>query len=204
MPHPKFEIPAAYQDQVQFHPTQDNRSDEDILQGLSVFRPVTSEKNIWAFWDAGIRSMPPWCQRNVCAWVRMHSNNGWTVRVLDSIEGSENYSLKYVSAASLPDAYVKGTMDGLYVGPHSADMLRGACLYEHGGVFLDVGIPLIRSIDRICWAKLEDPDTPFEIAAPWVYGTHIGNHFVAAMKGSPFIYRWYLPSLKSTLTEPDH
>ena len=186
----KFDIPPAYQDQLSFRQTRDGRSDADVLESLSTFRPVTSEKNIWAFWHSGIHSMPAWCQRNVCAWVRTHVHDGWTVRVLDSIEGSENYSLRYVADAGLPDSYVHGTMDGPYVGPHSADMLRGACLYAHGGVFLDVGIPLIRSIDRICWAKLEDPNPPFEVAAPWVYGTHIGNHFVAARKASPFIHRW--------------
>lgn len=186
-----FDIPVAYQDQLSYHPSRDTRSDADILGSLSTFRPVKSEKNIWAFWHSGIHSMPAWCQRNVCSWVRMHVHNGWTVRVLDSIPVSENYSLKYLSDAVLPDSYVHGTMDGPYVGPHSADMLRGACLYTHGGVFLDVGIPLIRSMDRICWAKLEDADTPFEVAAPWVYGTHVGNHFVAARKACPFIFRWY-------------
>lgn len=186
----KFPIPEAYQGLLVYDEAQDKRNDEEILRELSTFRAVTSEKNIWAFWHSGIHSMPAWCQRNVCAWVRMHSHNGWTVRVLDSIKDSKNYSLKYVPDAILPAAFVHGTMDGPYVGPHSADMLRGACLYAHGGVFLDVGIPLIRSIYRICWAKLEDPSTPYEVAAPWVYGTHIGNHFVSARKGSPFIGRW--------------
>ncbi|PVH96439.1 hypothetical protein DM02DRAFT_599198 [Periconia macrospinosa] len=187
----KFEIPAAYRDQLSFVEARDERSDEQILGSLSFFRPVTSEKNIWAFWHSGIRSMPPWCQRNVCSWVRMHAYDGWTVRVLDSTAESNNYFLKYVPESVLPDSFVRGKMDGPYVGPHSADMLRGACLYAHGGVFLDVGIPLIRSIDRVCWAKLEDPNTPYEIAAPWVYGTHIGNHFVSARKANPFIHRWH-------------
>ena len=190
MSHQKFNIPVSYRDQLVFSEARDKRSDQEILESLGAFRPVTSEKNIWAFWGSGIHSMPTWCQRNVCAWVRMHVHNGWTIRVLDCIKDSENYALRYVHDASLPDAFVNGTMDGPYVGPHSADMLRGACLYAHGGVFLDVGIPLIRSIDRICWAKLKDPSTPYEVAAPWVYGTHIGNHFVAARKASPFIYRW--------------
>lgn len=186
----KFEIPAAYQDQLSFVESPDQRSDEQILENLSTFRAVTSEKNIWAFWHSGIRSMPPWCQRNVCSWVRMREQNGWTVRVLDNTADSNNYFMKYVPEAILPESFVHGTMDGPYVGPHSADMLRGACLYTHGGIFLDVGIPVIRSFDRICWAKLEDPNTPYEIAAPWVYGTHIGNHFVSARKGNPFIHRW--------------
>lgn len=189
MSPPKFDIPVAYRDQLSFRQARDARSDAEILESLSKFQAVASEKNIWAFWHSGLRSMPAWCQRNVCAWVRMHAPDGWTVRVLDNIKDSNTYSLKYLPDAVLPDAYVHGTMDGPYTGPHSADMLRGACLYAHGGVFLDVGILLLRSLDRICWAKLEDPNSPFEIAAPWVYRTHIGNHFVSARKGSPFIYR---------------
>lgn len=190
MPSQKFDIPVAYQDRLVFDEARDKRSDDEVLESLKKFRAVTSEKNIWAFWHSGLDGMPAWCQRNVCGWVRMHSHEGWTIRVLDSIKASENYSLKYVPESVLPDSFVHGTMDGPYVGPHSADMLRGACLFAHGGVFMDVGIPLIRSIDRICWEKLEDPTSQYEVAAPWVYGTHIGNHFVSARKGSPFIERW--------------
>ena len=73
---------------------------------------------------------------------------------------------------------------------HSADFLRGACLHLHGGVWMDVGIILIRQLDNICWKQLEDPESPFEVSVPWMYGTVMANHFVASRKGNPFIKRW--------------
>jgi len=81
-------------------------------------------------------------------------------------------------------------MDGPYTGPHSADFLRGACLYSYGGVWMDVGILLVRGLDGICWGKLEDPESPFEVSVPWMYGPVMANHFVASRKGDPFIKRW--------------
>lgn len=73
-------------------------------------------------------------------------------------------------------------MVGPYTGPHSADFLRGACLYLYGGVWMDVGVVLIR--------QLEDPKSPFEVSVPWMYGTVMANHFVASRKDNPFIKRW--------------
>lgn len=81
-------------------------------------------------------------------------------------------------------------MEGPYTGPHSADFLRGACLWLYGGVWMDVGIILIRKLEDVCWAKLEDPNEPFEVAAPWMYGEVMANHFVASRKGDPFIKHW--------------
>ena len=82
-------------------------------------------------------------------------------------------------------------MTGDYVGPHSADLLKGACLFLHGGVWLDVGILLFRHIDQICWSALCDPNSPYEIAAPHAYTQVVNNHFIAARKGSLFIQRWH-------------
>ena len=137
--------------------------------------------------------MPSWCQRNVVDWVRILGPS-WTVRVLDSMRGSPNYALNYVPPDSLPETWVKGTMDGVYKGPHACDLLRGSCLYEYGGVFMDVGNVLIRQLDRICWNQLEDPDSPFRVSVPWMYGITMANHFVASRKGDPFIKRWYVLS----------
>lgn len=43
-----------------------------------------------------------------------------------------------------------------YVGPHSADFLRGAALYEYGGAWIDVSCMLVRDLNRVCWDKLAD------------------------------------------------
>jgi hypothetical protein len=184
-----FSIPAEYQSQLEVVEVTDSRSDEEILQSFGNYVPVTSEKNIWAFWHSGFAAMPAWCQRNAIDWVRICGSD-WTVRILDSVPNSPNNVLRYVPAGLLPRTFVEGKMDGAFVGQHSADLTRTACLYDHGGVWMDAGSILIRHMDRLCWDKLEDPSSPFRVAVPYMYGTCAANHFVAARKGDPFIYRW--------------
>jgi hypothetical protein len=182
-------IPPQYQGELEYVESTDTRSDDEILALLAHHNPLASEKNVWAFWDKGIASMPGWCKRNVTNWVRILGPS-WTVRVLDTIPDSPNYALKFITADYLPETFVRGTMDGPYVGPHSADFIRGAALYLHGGVFMDVGILLIRHLDRVCWDALADKTSPFNISVPVMYGQNIANHFIASRKGDPFIKRW--------------
>jgi hypothetical protein len=186
-------IPPEYQHQLELVEVVETRTDEDILQTLTKYAPVTSEKNIWAFWHSGVRNMSGWCQRNVTDWVRICGPD-WTVRILDNVPDSPNYALNYLPRALLPEAFVERKMDGPYAGPHSADFLRGACLYEHGGVYMDVGSILFRDIDRICWNEIEDPNSPVQVAVPLMYKQTIANHFVASRKGDPFIKRWCVES----------
>ncbi|KAL6235884.1 hypothetical protein BDW75DRAFT_250540 [Aspergillus navahoensis] len=171
-----LQIPEEYRDQLERADPLDTRTDEQITSSLCSYQPVTSEKNIWAFWHAGFDAMPAWCQRNVADWQRI-CGPSWTIRVLDTVSGSPNHALKYIPPELLPEISVENTMEGPYTGPHSADFLRGACLSLHGGVFMDVGIILARSLDRICWAQLEDPCSPFNICVPWM--------------DDPFIRRWH-------------
>lgn len=189
MADPQFYIPKEFQDEVHYIEPTDKRSDDEILASLTKPIPVTTEKNIWAYWHAGLDAMPAWCQRNVVGWVKI--NPGWTTRVLDTVPDSPNHALKFIAPEMLPETFINGTMDGPYRGPHSADFLRGALLYLHGGVFMDVGIILFRPIDRICWAQLEDPGSPFQLRVPNMYGTVIANHFVVSRRGDPFIKRWH-------------
>ncbi|KAL2808284.1 hypothetical protein BJX63DRAFT_409745 [Aspergillus granulosus] len=190
MSQPKFTIPNEFKEELEPTEPLDSRSDGEILASLAQRRPVTSEKNIWAFWHSGAAAMPKWCQRNIADWQRI-CGPSWTIRVLDTVPNSPNHALQFIPPEMLPETFVKETMEGPYVGPHSADFLRGACLYLHGGVFMDVGIILNRSLDRVCWAQIEDPATPFNVSVPWMYGTTMANHFVASRKGDPFIKRWH-------------
>lgn len=132
--------------------------------------------------------MPMWCQKNVCDWVRICT--GWTVRVLDALPESPNFALKFLPKEMLPRAFVDGEMTGPYIGPHSADFLRGGLLYLFGGAYMDVGCFLLRHLDRVGWDKLEADDSPYRVAVPLMYGQMIGNHFVMSRKGDPFIKRW--------------
>lgn len=81
-------------------------------------------------------------------------------------------------------------MTGPYVGPHSADFLRGAALYTYGGVWMDVGTVLFRNIEKVCWAQLADDENPYTIGIPWMVEQYPANHFVAARKGDVFIKKW--------------
>ncbi|PKK42188.1 hypothetical protein CI102_12285 [Trichoderma harzianum] len=170
---PTFDIPKEFQADLTLVDITDKRTSEEILDSLTQYIPVTSEKN-----------------HNVIDWVRILGSE-WTVRVLDTVPGSPNHVLNFVSADLLPETFIKGTMNGPYTGQHSADFIRGALLYTHGGVNMDVGCILIRHLDRICWNELEDPHSPYQVAVPIMFGQTIANHFVAARRGDPFIQRWH-------------
>ncbi|KAM0548800.1 hypothetical protein ACHAPJ_009797 [Fusarium lateritium] len=185
-----YSIPDEFTSKLERVENPDTRSTEDILASLNTYTPVTSEKNIWAFWHSGLMDMPGWCQRNVADWVRI-CGPSWTVRVLDTVPGSPNHALKFASEDLLPEAFVKGTMDGPYVGPHSMDFLRGSLLFEYGGIAMDVGCILLRDLDRVCWNQIADPKSPYEVAVPVMYGQTIANHFTASRKDDPFILRWH-------------
>lgn len=189
MPSSKIPIPEEFQSKLRYVDALDKHSDAEILEALTKHRPVTSEKNVWTYWHSGVLSMPKWCQQNVINWVKLLGPS-WTVRVLDKVPESPNYALSWFSADQLPECFIKGTMTGPYIGPHSADFLRGAALYTHGGVWLDVGCIMFRHLDKVCWDELADEKSPYTICAPWMFAQHIGNHFIAARKGDEFIAKW--------------
>jgi hypothetical protein len=181
MAEQSISIPEAYKSQLCYVEARDSRTDADIIESLTKLAPVTSEKNIWTYWHAGVKAMPSWCQHNIINWVRLHGSD-WTVRVLDTVPGSPNHALKWIDAETLPEAFVTGTMTGPYVGPHSADFLRGA--------WMDVGNILFRRLEKVCWDQLADETSPYTVSIPWMFEQYTANHFVAARKGDVFIKRW--------------
>jgi mannosyltransferase OCH1-like enzyme len=187
---PDIAIPEKYRHELEYAKVKDGRTYEEIYAALASNdeAPITSEKIIWGFWHAGFAKMPAWTQRNVVDWQRI--NPDWSIHILDNIPESPHYALKYVTEDMLPESFIQRTMDGPFTGPHAADLLRGACLYKYGGVWLDVGAILTRDMDRICWNTLSDPTSPLQVAAPHLYDQAIVNSFIAARKGSPFIKRW--------------
>ena len=185
----RFLIPPESQSQVRRVESKDTRSDAEIIESLTKHSPITSEKNVWTYWHAGVYEIPGWCQQNIINWVRLLGPE-WNVRVLDTVPSSPNHALSWISSEDLPESFVKGTMTGPYVGPHSADFLRGAALHAYGGVWMDVGNILFRHLDKICWDQLADESSPYTISVPWMFGQHMANHFVAARKGDEFIRKW--------------
>lgn len=169
-------------------------SDVDIILDLQTFKPVTSERNVWAFWDQGLVNCPGWVQRNVISWVR-RLGPSWTVRVLDLVENSPSLVYSYVDPVHLPKAVVGNKMTGNHRSQHTSDLIRLPLLHQHGGVWIDVGMLLFRGLDNFFWNLLQDPGSQFEVAsfngtvAPGV--SLILNGFLAARKGSLCIKYWH-------------
>ncbi|KAI1080063.1 capsular polysaccharide synthesis protein-domain-containing protein [Whalleya microplaca] len=172
----------------------DLRSDDEITAQLKKRHPVTSDKNVWAFWHSGFSQMTPWVQRNIINWVRRLGPD-WTVHLLDVVPGSETNIQHFVDSSFFPDAFNNNMMDGPHVGAHSGDLVRLPLLWLYGGVWMDAGSFLFRHIDDICWKQIEDPETPYEMAG-FVIEMRPGvdcmlNGFIAAKRGNPFIKRWH-------------
>ncbi|KAI9372981.1 hypothetical protein BJX61DRAFT_542180 [Aspergillus egyptiacus] len=178
----------------------DSRTDAEIIASLLSYHPVTSERNVWAFWDKGFGAMPPWTQRNLVGWVR-RLGPSWTVRLVDSVPGSASNVYRYLEASDFPAAFNERRMNGKGAGQHASDFFRLAALYRFGGIYMDVTTILFRNLDDVCWAALEDPSSPYEVAGfafqcrqdDW---GQIMNCFIASRKKNPFIYRWHQIFLK--------
>lgn len=182
-------IPEKYCDKLELIEPTDSRTDDEILASISEYKPVAGEKNVWAYWHAGVNKMPKWNKRNVADWVRLLGPE-WTVRVVDNVPGSATNVLAYVPERLFPTAFVNNTMDGPFVGQHGSDLSRTACLYEYGGVYMDVGSLLIQHLDRVCWNDIADPNSPYKVALPMMWPLLPGNYFIAAQKKDRFIYEW--------------
>lgn len=111
-----------------------------IAERLRVHQPVTSEKNVWAFWDKGFDALLPWCHRNVIGWVQRLSCS-WTVRVLDIAPGSPNHVYKFVGPEAFPAAFNQNTMNGHNKAQHASDFARLALL-ERVSIFHAFPLPL--------------------------------------------------------------
>lgn len=193
----KFEIPQSATGLREIPESElDLRSDAEIIAGLKEFVPVTSEKNLWAFWDKGIDAMYPSYRCTVLNWVRRLGRT-WTVRIVDLAEGSANNVYNFVGAEWFPKCFVARTMDGKHAAQHAADLARLPLLYVHGGVWMDVGNMLHTHLDRLFWDHLAGPDARFEMGV-WIITGQIrkpwgsfGNYMLAARKECTFIQNWH-------------
>lgn len=175
----------------------DLRTNSAIVADLKSYRPVTTEKNVWAFWDKGFDAMYPMYKSTVINWVKKLGPS-WTVRILDLVDGSPNNVYKFVDESWFPDCFNNRTMDGRHAAQHGSDLVRLTLLYEHGGVWMDVGNMLHTHLDELFWNHLTAPDSPYEMAV-WIITGQIrkqwgsfGNYMLAARKHCEFIKNWHL------------
>ncbi|KAK9777062.1 putative Capsule polysaccharide biosynthesis protein [Seiridium cardinale] len=177
----------------------DERTDEQIVHGITHPPVVTSEQNVWAFWDKGFEAMPPWQKRNVLGWARMLGPR-WTIRVLTLTESPANI-FNFLDGVYLPKHLNDGKTTGRYAGANTSDTIRLPCIYQHGGVWMDLGIILLMHLDQVCWAALKDPQFKFEVAVASADATLKSgiaeNFFIAGRKGNGFIKRWMLILLEA-------
>ena len=174
----------------------DKLTDESIIASLT--NPpteVTSQKNIWAFWDKGFTHLHGWQQRNVIGWVRKLGPLGWTIRVVDFVPSSPTNVLTYIPPTDLPSALLNRTMAGAHSGQHISDLVRLPLLHAHGGIYLDIGVLLLGNLDTSLWERITSPSTPYRIggfahqhrANSW---GSLQNFCIAAQKGAPVLLRW--------------
>lgn len=144
----------------------DLRTDDEIDKDLLAPKPITSEKNIWLFWHTGYSRMHAYTQRNVRAWHRRFSKQGWTVRVLDRSEGSPLNISNYLDVDDpriSPQAFREGRIGGGFAPQHTSDLVRFPLLLRYGGVYADTGFIQIGDLDRLWNATIGDPGSPFEV-----------------------------------------
>ncbi|KAF2159595.1 hypothetical protein M409DRAFT_70910 [Zasmidium cellare ATCC 36951] len=192
-----FAIPASATALTEVPDSQlDLRSDEELLAQLRDFKNVTSEKNVWAFWDKGIDLMYPSYRTTVLNWIRKLGPS-WTVRIVDLVEGSPNHVYNYVSREWFPECFINQTMDGKSKAQHASDLVRLPLLYEYGGVWMDVGNMLHTHLDDLFWNAFSAPDSQYEMGV-WIISGQIrkqwgsfGNYMLASRKGCTFIKNWH-------------
>lgn len=144
-----------------------------------------AEKTIWSFWHSGIDGLTPLHRLCIGSWQAQ--NPQWDIRVMD--RGNVH--------AYVPDSELTHGWDQIESPAHQADAARLAVLKLYGGVYVDISIILMTSLDKLAWQGLSDmrygyvgfynPDYGVgvdgrEAMAPW---------FMASKAKSPFISRWH-------------
>ncbi|PHH61095.1 hypothetical protein CDD81_806 [Ophiocordyceps australis] len=176
------------------HEQLDLRPDAQVDADLVEHKPVSSEKNIWFFWDTGFAQMHGYAQRTVRAWHRRFSKQGWTVRVVDRKPGSVlnvDQFLNVNDRQTFPQAFADGNITGTYARQHTSDLVRWPLLLRYGGVYADVGLMQIGDLDAAWNRYIANPDSPFEVLTFNIDpdGRILTNYFLAARPGNPFFLR---------------
>lgn len=171
----------------------DHEIDADLLN--SPPPSVSHEKNIWFFWHSGYTTMHPYTKRNVRAWHRRLSPQGWVIRVVDRVPGSPGNIANFLNVNDpeiFPRAFSEGTLTGTYALQHTSDLTRWPLLLKYGGVYADVGLMQIGDLDRLWNETIAKPDSQWEVLSynsggPEEYD--ITNYFLCARKNNSLFRR---------------
>ena len=173
----------------------DLRSDAEVDESLIHPPPITSEKNVWFFWHSGYHTMHAYSKRNIRAWHRRFSQQGWTIRVLDRVESSPLNVANFIDAtdpSTFPKAFINNTLSGEYARQHTSDLVRFPLLLRFGGVYADVGLMQIGDLDRLWNETIRNPNSRFEVLsyhAKDIEDRGLMNYFLAFRPRNPFFER---------------
>src|ERR1700733_3796643 len=173
----------------------DLRSDSEVDHDLLHPKPVSDEKNIWFFWHTGYSHMHSYTQRNIRAWHRRFSQQGWTIRVLDRLPSSPFNVVNFLDISdpgTFPRAFVDGTIGGDYAPQHTSDLVRLPLLLKYGGVYADAGMIQIGDLDRLWCETVGNPASRFKVLSynvGGVEGRGLTNYFLASGRNNPFFAR---------------
>ncbi|MCJ1389463.1 hypothetical protein MMC18_002320 [Xylographa bjoerkii] len=173
----------------------DLRPDAEVDHDLLHPKPVSDEKNVWFFWHAGFTHMHPYTRRNIRAWHRRFSKQGWTIRVLDRLPSSPLNVGKFLDISdpgTFPRAFVDGTIGGDYAPQHTSDLVRWPLLLKYGGVYADVGMIQIGDLNRLWCETIGNPASRFEVLSYNTGGVEVRsltNYFLASGRNNPLFAR---------------
>jgi Capsular polysaccharide synthesis protein len=173
----------------------DLRLDSEVDHDLLHPKPVSDEKNVWFFWHTGYTHMHPYTQRNIRAWHRRFSKQGWTIRILDRLPSSPLNVANFLDISdpgTFPRAFVDGTIGGDYAPQHTSDLVRWPLLLKYGGVYADVGMIQIGDLDRLWCETVGNPASRFEVLSYNVGGAdkpNPTNYFLMSGRNNPLFAR---------------
>lgn len=173
----------------------DLRPDSEVDHDLLHPKPVSDEKNIWFFWHSGYTHMHRYTRRNIRAWHRRFSQQGWAIRVLDRLPSSPLNVANFLDVSdpgTFPRAFVDGTIGGDYAPQHTSDLVRWPLLLKYGGVYADVGMIQIGDLDRLWRETVGNPASRFEVLSYNAGGVEVRsltNYFLASGRNNPLFAR---------------
>ncbi|KAG0645219.1 O-glycosyltransferase [Hyphodiscus hymeniophilus] len=173
----------------------DLRPDSEVDETLDNPAPISDEKNVWFFWHSGYANMHPYTKRNIRAWHRRFSRQGWVIRVLDRQASSPLNVANFLDISdpgTFPRAFVDGTIGGEYAPQHTSDLVRWPLLLKYGGVYADVGLMQIGDLDRLWSDTIGNPKSRFEVLsynAGSVDERSLTNYCLCSRKNNPLFSR---------------
>ena len=158
---------------------------------------ASHEKNVWFFWHSGYSTMHPYTKRNIRAWHRRFSPEGWIIRVVDRIPESPCNVANFLDVNDpkiFPRAFSEGTLTGTYALQHTSDLVRWPLLLAYGGVYADVGLLQIGDIDRLWDETVAQPGSRWEVLSYNASGPddcQLTNYFLGSRRDNALFRRYH-------------